>query len=55
MRESHEDMKITAEEWEAFMDEFQQTLDKFEVPDAEQKELKTIVNSTYDDIVLTPS
>src|SRR5438270_727121 len=27
MAESHADMKITGKEWEAFMDDFQQTLD----------------------------
>ncbi len=52
MRESHEQMNITPKEWEAFMDDFQQTLDKFNVPAAEQAELKAIVNSTYRDIVV---
>jgi hemoglobin len=55
MRDSHEHLNITAEEWESFMDDFQKTLDKFNVPNAEQKELKDIVNSTYDDIVVTRS
>jgi hypothetical protein len=32
MYESHKDMKITGPEWDAFMDDFQQTLDKFSVP-----------------------
>ena len=27
---------ITAAEWEAFLDDLQQTLDKFAVPEAEQ-------------------
>ena len=49
MRESHEHLNITPKEWEAFMDDFQQTLDKFSVPAAEQAELKAIVNSTYGD------
>jgi len=52
MRESHEHLNITPAEWEAFMDDFQQTLDKFKVPAAEQEELKAIVNSTYGDIVI---
>src|SRR5438309_4417668 len=52
MAESHADMKITGKEWEAFMDDFQQTLDKFAVPAEEQAELKTIVNSTRSDIVV---
>jgi len=52
MRESHEKLNITPKEWEAFMDDFQQSLDKFSVPAAEQAELKTIVQSTYGDIVI---
>ena len=55
MRESHEHLNITPKEWEAFMDDFQQTLDKFSVPTAEQTELKAIVNSTYGDIVIGKS
>jgi hemoglobin len=55
MRESHEHLNITPKEWEAFMDDFQQTLDKFGVPAPEQAELKTIVNSTYGDIVIGKS
>jgi len=52
MRESHEHLNITPKEWDAFMDDLQQTLDKFKVPAAEQEELKAIVNSTYGDIVV---
>lgn len=52
MRESHQDLKITAAEWEAFLDDLQQTLDKFGVPEAEQGELKAIVASTRGDIVI---
>jgi hemoglobin len=52
MAESHKDLKITSKEWEAFLDDFQQTLDKFAVPTEEQSELKTIVNSTRSDIVV---
>jgi hemoglobin len=55
MRESHEHLNITPKEWDAFMDDFQQTLDKFGVPAAEQVELKAIVNSTYGDIVIGKS
>jgi hemoglobin len=54
MAESHRDLHITPGEWDAFMDDFQQTLDKFSVPAAEQAELKAIVQSTYGDIVETP-
>ncbi len=52
MRESHEHLKITPREWEAFLEDFKQTLDKFQVPPAEQVELFAIVDSTYADIVV---
>ena len=52
MRDSHQHLKITPKEWEAFMDDFRQTLEKFKVPAAEQAELKAIVQSTYGDIVV---
>jgi hemoglobin len=32
MKESHQHLMITAAEWEAFLDDLQQTLDKFAVP-----------------------
>ena len=51
MKESHEHLKITATEWEAFLDDLQQALDKFAVPAAEQGEIKSIVASTRADIV----
>src|SRR5438445_4989014 len=31
MAESHNHLKITGQEWEAFLNDFQQTLDKFQV------------------------
>jgi hemoglobin len=52
MKDSHKDLMITAGEWEAFLDDLQQTLDKFAVPEAEQAEIKAIVNSTRADIVV---
>jgi len=52
MEESHRHLHITPKEWEAFLDDFQQTLDKFQVPAAEQAELRAIVASTYADIVV---
>jgi hemoglobin len=52
MVDSHRDLGITSGEWDAFMDDFRQTLDKFNVPAAEQEELRTIVQSTYSDIVI---
>jgi hemoglobin len=52
MADSHRHLNITPQEWAAFMDDFQQTLDKFKVPAAEQAELRAIVQSTYGDIVV---
>jgi hemoglobin len=53
MADSHRHLNITPQEWDAFMDDFQQTLDKFNVPPPEQAELRAIVQSTYADIVIT--
>ena len=52
MKESHQHLMITAAEWEAFLDDLQQTLDKFAVPEAEQAEIKAIIGSTRTDIVV---
>ena len=52
MADSHRNLNITPQEWEAFIDDFQQTLDKFKVPASEQAELRAIVQSTYGDIVI---
>jgi hemoglobin len=53
MADSHRHLNITPQEWDAFMDDFQQTVDKFKVPATEQGELRAIVESTYGDIVVT--
>ncbi len=52
MAESHKDLGITSDEWSAFVDDLQQTLDKFAVPPEEQAELKAIVDSTRSEIVV---
>jgi hypothetical protein len=52
MKDSHKDLMITAAEWKAFLNDLQQTLDKFAVPETEQAEVKAIVNSTRADIVV---
>ena len=52
MKDSHKDLMITAAEWEAFLDDLQQTLDKFAVPQPEQAEIKAIIDSTRADIVV---
>ncbi|MEJ2672499.1 MAG: group 1 truncated hemoglobin [Deltaproteobacteria bacterium] len=43
LREAHQHLLITAAEWGAFINDFQQTLDKFGVSQAEQAELKEIL------------
>jgi len=52
MKESHQQLMITAGEWEAFVDDLRQSLDNFGVPPAEQAELQAIVASTRADIVV---
>jgi hemoglobin len=52
MYDSHWELEITSPEWAAFMDDLDQTFDKFQVPAAERAELIAIVNSTRNDIVL---
>ena len=54
MGDSHRHLEITEEEWGAFIDDFQQTLDKFAVPPTEQEELKAIIDSTHEAIVVSP-
>jgi hemoglobin len=54
MGDSHRHLMITEEECQAFMEDFQQTLDKFDVPGTEQQELKAIVESTKESIVVRP-
>jgi hemoglobin len=51
MAESHRELLISGEEWNAFMDDLDQTLAKFSVPERERGELVAIVESTKDDIV----
>jgi hemoglobin len=54
MGDSHRHLMISAEEWQAFMDDLQQALDKFAVPQPEQDELKVIVESTREAIIVSP-
>jgi hemoglobin len=52
MDESHRHLRITAREWQAFLDDLQQTLEKFAVPEPEQAEIKALVDSTRSAIVV---
>jgi hemoglobin len=53
MEDSHRHLMITPQEWLAFLDDFEQTLSKFNVPQAEQEELVDIVESTREAIVIS--
>ena len=55
MEDSHRDLLITADEWDAFIDDLNQTLDKFEVPQQERSELFAIIESTRVAIVVGPA
>jgi hemoglobin len=52
MDESHRHLRITAREWQAFLDDLQQTLEKFAVPEPEQAEIKALVDGTRSAIVV---
>lgn len=54
MGDSHRHLMITEGEWQAFMDDLRQTLDKFEVPQPERQELIAIIESTKEAIVVSP-
>ena len=54
MGDSHRHLLITSQEWQAFLDDLAQTLEKFNVPQAEQEELVAIVESTREAIVISP-
>ena len=54
MGDTHRHLMITDEEWVAFMEDLQQSLDRFEVPQPEQDEVKAIVESTKEAIVVAP-
>jgi hemoglobin len=51
MAELHRDLLISHPEWDAFMDDFGQSLAKFDVPERERGELVAIIESTKSDIV----
>jgi hemoglobin len=52
MKVAHQHLGITEREWQAMAADFKKALDTFEVPEAEQQELFTIVESTKTDIVI---
>lgn len=53
MKEAHKHLNITETEWQAMLADFRKSLNKFGVPEQEQKELFAIVESTKGDIVVS--
>ena len=54
MKTAHASLNITEVEWQALMEVFQASFDKFEMPQQEQGELFAIIAGTKDDIVVRP-
>lgn len=52
MADSHRHLQITEAEWDAFVDDFRQTLAKFETPRSEQQELLVLLESSKSQIVV---
>jgi hemoglobin len=55
MEDTHRELLITEDEWDAFIDDLNQSLDKFEVPEQERSEVLAIIESTRDAIVVGPA
>ena len=51
MATSHKGMKISAGDWDRFLGHVRATLDKFQVPDRERRDVLAFVESTRADIV----
>ncbi len=54
MKDSHDHLDITEQEWQVFLADLRTSLDRFAVPGREQAELFGIVESTKQDIVKRP-
>ena len=52
MREAHDGLGVTADEWDRMVEIFVATLDTLEVPETEQQELFDLLGPTRDDIVV---
>ncbi len=55
MKNAHKHLDITEKEWDAMVADFKITLNKFKVPEKEQKELIGIIATTKKDIVMVPA
>jgi hemoglobin len=54
MRDSHKHLMITPQEWQVFVDDFRETLNTFNVPQAERADLLALVETTREAIVIPP-
>ena len=52
MKDAHEHLNITEQEWQAMLTDFRRVLNSYQVPEHEQEELVVIVESTKKDIVI---
>ena len=52
MKEAHDYLNITEQEWQAMLSDLRRVLDNHQVPNREQKELMAIVEETKKDIVI---
>jgi hemoglobin len=52
MEDSHQDLLITSDEWDAFMDDLDRSLDRFAVPQQERSDVIAIIESTRSAIVV---
>ncbi len=52
MADSHRHLMISEAEWQCFIDDFGQTLDKYDVPRPEQQELLALLESAKTQIVV---
>jgi hemoglobin len=51
MADSHRHLNVNEAEWNHFIDDFRQTLDKYEIPPAEQHELVELFERSRTEVV----
>ena len=55
MGDSHRHLQITEAEWDYFVDDFRQTLDKYQVAQQEQQELLQLLQRSKSEVVVSKS
>ncbi len=51
MTDSHQHLNVSEAEWDYFVDDFRQTLGKYEIPSAEQQELVALLERSRGQVV----